>query len=342
MTGKEVFKQAIEFGSPSYIPHSVKIEPEKFLEKDNGKINQLNDLIDQLNNDILTDIDAGVYVIDRHEKEGNTFWHDEWGTGWEDDGMGAKTISYPLIEGYDLLEQISLPQPNINTRFAAIDVTLANRDGRYICANVWFTLFERLWMLRGFDNMLVDPYLEYDNFISLRDRIIEYNLEIIDAWLERDVDGIFFSDDWGSQRSLLINPEDWRKFYQPAYEIMFDRVRKGNAHVWMHMCGNIIDILPDLIDIGLNVVNPVQPQAMDIDYLAKEFGGHVCFNGGIDVQGTMVTGTAKQIRDEVYYLCDTLANFNGGYIINTSHTPMPETPLDNLITLLQILIEIQK
>jgi len=106
----------------------------------------------------------------------------------------------------------------------------------------------------------------------LRDQIVEYNLTIIDKWLERKVDGIFFSDDWGSQRALLINPDDWRKFYKPSYQRMFDRVRCGGAHVWMHLCGNITAILPDLIDIGLSVLNPVQPRAMDTKLLSNEFG----------------------------------------------------------------------
>ena len=129
---------------------------------------------------------------------------------------------------------------------------------------MWFTLFERLWMLRGFDHMLMDPYLEGASFGRLRDRVVEYNLAIIDQWTARGVDAVHFSDDWGSQRTTLMNPDDWRRFYRPAYEAMFGGVRSGGAHVWMHLCGNITAILGDLIDAGLNVLNPVQPQAMDV------------------------------------------------------------------------------
>jgi uroporphyrinogen-III decarboxylase len=162
---------------------------------------------------------------------------------------------------------------------------------------------------------------------------------MIDQWLKRRVDGVFFSDDWGSQRGLLINPEDWRKFYKPAYQAMFRRVRDGGAHVLMHLCGNISPILPDLIDIGLNVLNPVQPQALDVRWLSREFGGKVCFNGGVDVQGTMVRETPEAVRTEVHTLVELFGRFNGGYIGGTSHTIMPETPLDNVIALYEAFAE---
>jgi uroporphyrinogen decarboxylase len=200
-----------------------------------------------------------------------------------------------------------------------------------------------MWSLCGFNNMLMAPYLDTDNFLHLQDKVMEFNLAKIDEWLKRGVDGIFFSDDWGSQRGLLMNPEDWRKFYKPAYKKMFEHVRSGGAHVWMHSCGNIIAILPDLIEIGLNVLNPVQPQAMDVGLLAREFGGKVCFNGGVDVQGTMVSGTPDDVRREVYELIELFGSFTGGYIGGTSHDAiMPETSLDNIIALYEAFLRIKR
>ncbi|MCU0645706.1 MAG: hypothetical protein MUC94_15790, partial [bacterium] len=98
-------------------------------------------------------------------------------------------------------------------------------------------------------------------------------------------------------------------------------------------------ILPDLIDIGLNVLNPVQPQAMDVKLLSKEFGGKVCFYGGVDVQGTMIHGSPQNVKDEVHQLIDLFGKFNGGYIGGTSHSIMPETPLDNVIALYEVFLE---
>jgi uroporphyrinogen decarboxylase len=194
-------------------------------------------------------------------------------------------------------------------------------------------------MLRGFENMLVDPYLDENNFRRLRDRVVEYNLAIIDQWLKRRVHALYFSDDWGSQKGLLMDPEDWRKHYKPSYRRVFDRVRSAGAHVWMHLCGNITAILPDLVDIGLDVLNPVQPQAMDVHLLAREYGGKVCFYGGVDVQGTLIRGSPGDVKREVHGLVDLFGRFGGGYIGGTSHSVMPETPLENVVALYEAFLE---
>ena len=189
--------------------------------------------------------------------------------------------------------------------------------------------------------MLMDPYLNERQFCRLRDRIVEYNLAMIGQWLERPVNAVFFSDDWGSQRGLLVNPDDWRRYYKPSYKRMFDRVHSGGAHVWMHLCGDVTAILPDLIDIGLNVLNPVQPQAIDVRQLSREFGGKVCFNGGVDVQGALVHGTPDDVKREVHERVELFGRFNGGYIGGTSHSVMPETPLDNVIALYEAFLDHQ-
>ena len=179
----------------------------------------------------------------------------------------------------------------------------------------------------------MDPYMERENFCRLRDEIVDINLAMIDQWLQRKVDGILFFGDWGTQRALLMKPQDWRRFYKPSLERMFRRVREGGAHVWMHSCGNVRAIIPDLIDIGLNVLNPVQPQAMDVRELSREFGGNVAFHGGVDVQGTLVRGTGDDVKREVHELVALFGSFDGGYIGGTSQSIMPETPLDNIIAM---------
>ena len=338
MTGKENLTRAIEFRGPAWLPIDIGVSLEWLYEKDAAKQRTIRDLANRFPWEIM-----GLWV-QRNKTEpvrqGNVSrWVDEWGTGWEDDGHGAKTESYPLQSGYEAMAAHPFPDPRLAGRFNDADRQLAQRGDKYVRGSVWFTLFERLWMLRGFDNMLVDPYLDEANFCRLRDKVVEFNLGLIDQWIERRAEAVFFSDDWGSQRALLMNPDDWRRFYRPSYAKMFDRVRRGGAHVWMHLCGNITAILPDLIDIGLRVLNPVQPQAMDVRQLARDFGGKVCFNGGVDVQGTLVRGTLQDVRDEVCQLVDLFGRYNGGYIGGTSHTIMPETPLDNVIALYEAFAE---
>ena len=334
------YSRAIQFENPEYLPCTLGVNLDWLYEKDESKQAQVRELQSQFRNDMLGGLNA-ARSGDRKIEDGVARWKDEWGTGWEDDGHGAKTEIYPLMEGYDSLAQYSFPEPHLQARFEAADSTLQGKSDRYIRASVWFTLFERLWMLRGFENMLMDPYVNEQEFCLLRDRIIEYNLAIIDQWLDRGVHAIFFSDDWGSQRGLLMNPDDWRKFYKPSYARLFERVRSSGAHVWMHLCGDVTAILPDLLDIGLNVLNPVQPQAMDVKMLSREFGGKLCFNGGVDVQGTLINGTTEDVKREVHQLVDLFGRFSGGYIGGTSHSVMPETPLDNVIAMYEAFLEYQ-
>lgn len=338
MNGRENYKRTIEFREPEYLPVLIGVDLDWLMEQNESKAARIRELQAQFPSDVLS-LDAAMNLSAPEKQNGVTRWVDEWGTGWVDDGHGAKTEIYPLIAGYGSIKDFNFPAPRIQERFAEIDSQIYKNDPRYFRPTVWFTLFERLWMLRGFENMLMDPYTNRQSIEYSRDQVVAFNLTMIDQWLARGADAIYFSDDWGSQRGLLINPADWRKFYKPAYAAMFDRVRAGGAHVWMHLCGNITAILPDLIELGLNVLNPVQPQAMDIHFLAKEFGGKICFNGGVDVQGTMVHGSPEDVKREVHQLVDSFGRFNGGYIGGTSHSIMPETPLDNVIALFEAFAE---
>jgi len=341
LVGMENYKRAIEFTGPVYRPCGIGVNLDWLRDRDEAKRTRVRELAARFPDDMLGWVNAARNATEPVLQGGVSRWVDEWQTGWEDDGHGAKTESYPLESGYEGLADYDIPDPLLSGRYDAADERLEQRGDRYVQAAVWFTLFERLWMLRGFENMLMDPYVDERNFCRLRDRIVEFNLVTIDQWLERGVDGVFFSDDWGCQRGLLMNPDDWRRLYKPSYRRMFERVRSGGAHVWMHLCGDIIAILSDLIEIGLNVLNPVQPQAMDVRQLAREFGGKVCFNGGVDVQGTMIRGTPEEVKREVHELVELLGSFNGGYIGGTSHSVMPETPLDNVIAMYEAFLEYQ-
>jgi uroporphyrinogen decarboxylase len=339
ISGVDNYRRAIEFKRPEYLPWTLGVGLEWMNEKNEAKAERIRELEAQFPKDISGWWEVGKHCIDPVTVDGVSRWKDEWGTGWVDDGHGDKTESYPFEDGYEKLSGFLFPDPNLSGRFDRVDKAREVIGDKYQRSCVWFTLFERLWMLRGFENMLMDPYLNESDFCSLRDRIVEYDMALIDKWIERGVHGVFFSDDWGCQKGMLMSPVDWRKFYLPSYKRMFDRVHAGGAHVWMHLCGNITDILGDLIDIGLNVLNPVQPQAMDVRYLSKEFGGKVCFNGGADVQGTLIHGSTDDVKREVHQLVDLFGRFDGGYIGGTSHSIMPETPLDNVIALYEAFLE---
>ncbi len=342
MTGKETYARAIEFRNPSYLPCTLGVDLDWLQDKDEAKRARVRELAVLFPDDLLGGLDGARNAVEPVRRDGVIRWTDEWQTGWADDGHGAKTADYPLERGYEALAGYTFPDPDLPGRFDVADARLQQCGDRYARSTVWFTLFERLWMLRGFENLLMDPYTNEREFCRLRDRVVDYNLAIIDRWIERGVDAVFFSDDWGWQRGLLMRPDDWRRFYKPSYRRMFERVRSGGAHVWMHLCGDVTTILPDLVEIGLNVLNPVQSQAMDVRHLSREFGGKLCFNGGVDVQGTLVRGTPDDVRREVHTLIALFGRYGGGYIGGTSHSIMPETPLDNVIAMYEAFAEVTR
>jgi uroporphyrinogen decarboxylase len=341
MTGEENYRRCIEFRKPEYLPVYIGCDFAWLYEKNERKTERIRELMAGLPDDIYFfrgDMDIRYSEeVSATEKR----WFDLWGTGWADDGHGAKTCSYPIEAGYDRLGQYTFPVPSGENAPADLEVLREGGKGRYLGGLVWFTLFERLWMLRGFNNMLMDPYLDTGNFDYLRGKILDFNLQVIDKWMQQKLSAVYFSDDWGTQRGLLMDPQDWRKYYKPAYRAMFESVRGAGAQVWMHLCGDVSQIVPDLVDIGLNVLNPVQPQAMSVQKLARDFGGRLCFCGGVDVQGTLIRGTPEDVRKEVFTLVDLFGGYGGGYIGSTSHSIMPETPLDNVIALFEAFRDIR-
>ncbi len=341
INGKENLYKAIEFNGPSWLPVHIDLNFDWLEEKDPVKQETIKEL--------MCNIKADMVVRGYHspaEKNVNVdnnvrTWKDEWDVGWVDDGRGARAMIHPLEAGYHLLDSYKMPGAGNKEWFETARKWFLDNSDKFCVGTVWFTLFERLWMLRGFNNMLMDPYIDEKNFFNLQEKVMEFNLKQIDVWADIDIDAVYFSDDWGSQRSLLINPDDWRKFYKPTYKRMFKKIQDNGMKVFMHLCGNVTEIIPDLIEIGLNVLNPVQPQAIDIKELSRNFGGELCFYGGIDVQGTMIHGNRDDIRKEIDQLVNLFGKFNGGYICSTSHTIMPETPLDNVIAMFKAIKEYQ-
>jgi hypothetical protein len=167
----ESYTQAIQFEGPDYLPCTLDVNLDWLYDQDRAKQDRIRDLQSQFRDDLHGGLDAAL-TSKPTLRDGVSRWTDEWGTGWVDDGHGAKTEAYPLIEGYELHDAYTIPDPSLPGRFHAADESLKDRSGRYVRACVWFTLFERLWMVRGFENMLMDPYLNEHDFCCLRGPVL--------------------------------------------------------------------------------------------------------------------------------------------------------------------------
>jgi hypothetical protein len=188
ISGHENYARAIEFGNPAYLPCELGVPLTWLVERDEVKLARIREMQGRFPKDLLPRVDVSREGA-RETRDGVTRWVDEWGTGWADDGHGAKTDGYPLAGGWASMDGFRFPDPDLPGRLEEADRELADRGDRYARSIVWFTLFERFWMLRGFDDALMDPYLHEREFLRLRDAIVAYDFAIIGGFLRRGVDG---------------------------------------------------------------------------------------------------------------------------------------------------------
>jgi len=268
-------------------------------------------------------------------------WEDEWGTRWGHafGGVGATPVDYPLTDWAGLEEYLArrVPDPRAPGRLDAAAATLRmhGRD-RYCFGTIHLALFERFHALRGMANVFTDFYTNEKDVCRLLEVIAGYVKELVRRFGELGADAVFLTDDWGSQTALMISPAMWRRFFKPHYEAIFAEAHRFGMDVIFHSCGNVTAIVGDLIEAGMDVLDPVQPGAMDVAELARRFGGKVSFCGAIDLQQLLSQGTPGEVRDEVRRLVDLLGRpYGGGYLVAPANVMTPEIPLENLEALFE-------
>jgi uroporphyrinogen decarboxylase len=265
-------------------------------------------------------------------------WTDEWGTRWEHaaGGVGATATGYPLRDWSQLDDYLAhqLPDPRAPDRLDAAAAAIRQHGPARYCMGVnVLTIFERLHNLRGMQDALVDLCTHETEVRRLLESLTEYHLELIRYWAEIGADGMFLGDDWGSQRGMIISAAMWRRLFRTHYVKLFDETHRCGMDVIYHSCGNVMDIIPDLIDIGADVLDPIQPVAMDAREIARQFGGRIAFYGGINTQ-ELAGYTPEQVKDEVRRLIDTLGTpFGNAYMIAPANVLTPEVPLENIVAL---------
>ena len=239
----------------------------------------------------------------------------EWGFTWErfDETMGHPTE--PLLKSWDDLDKIQIPDAFDMTRYNEIErVREQYGEDRYYIASLVLTGFTIMTFLRGFENVLLGLYEEEESTQKLADAVFGFEENIIRNLAGKNVDAVAFFDDWGTQTNLIVSPDMWRAVFKPMYKRQFQLVHDLGLKVFFHCCGYIYDIIPDLIEIGVDVLNLSQPNLFDISKLGNDFGGKVCFMCPVSYQTTSLSGTKDEIYKDVKLLMDNLGCYNGGLI----------------------------
>jgi uroporphyrinogen decarboxylase len=168
----------------------------------------------------------------------------------------------------------------------------------------------------------------------LRDAVAGEFIDQIRGIGARGADAVLLADDYGTQAAMLISPAHWRAFFRSCYEKMVSEIHSLGMHAWFHSCGYVRPIIPDLVEIGFDVLHPLQPSAMDLSEIAEAFGGQICFAGAVDVQAMLPLLDEYGVASEIRALIDLLDGPDGGYIIAPTNSIMPDTPLENIAAML--------
>lgn len=311
------------------MPYHIPIDTEcmKILENEGDAVRQL---LQRLDNHLPYMLIETV----KHWKEKQVY-SDDFGCVWQEVYHIPHLIDPPLKEPD--LSSYHFPQLNYEKYFSGIESFFESTRNHYRLCCLALGFFDRGWALRGFENFLSDVVLNQKFIEELMDRLVEMYIRLIDQVARHPFDGIRFADDWGYQRGITIGANRWRNLIKPGLKVIFEYARQKNLTVMIHSDGDITEIIPDLIQLGVQILNPIQPECMDILWLKREYGRQICFNGGISSQYTIPRGTPRQIRKEII-ACIKYLGKDGGYIIGPTKSLNPDVPLDNCLAVLTTIL----
>ncbi len=262
------------------------------------------------------------------------FWRDQFGVVWNrtiDKDIGnpeGLVFPEPTLGGY------GWPEPDDPARWQDFGDKVAAASDRFVELAVGFSLFERAWTMRGMPNLLMDMH-DHPAFVDeLLDAITEFNLGLIHRGVTYPVDAVHFGDDWGQQRGTIMGPKLWRRFIKPRLARMYEAVRAGGKHVSIHSCGDVREVLPDLIEIGLEIFNPFQPEVMDVSEIKREYGSDLTFHGGVSTQHLLPYATPEQVKIQARWLMEEIGR-DGGYVIAPAHAIPKDVPAENIAALIE-------
>jgi len=243
---------------------------------------------------------------------------DEWGCVWQ----RSDVQNTGLVRGHPLLDLARLkdyqwPNPEDLRRYRGFEEQLAGAEDRFVMFCFGQGIFERLHMLHGMSETLMDFYLEPQAMHEMLDRILDHHIRVFRQCCKianGRIHAAAMADDWGLQDRAFLKVETFREFFKPRYEKWFDEIKAAGAHTWMHSCGRTNEIIEELIDAGLEVANLQQPNVVGIDEISKRYQGRICFESIVDTQSTLPRGTYDEIRAQARRLLDAWGTPKGGFI----------------------------
>lgn len=330
MTSRERVHRAIAFQGPDRVPIVHSTLPGAFLKYGAA----LQDLYRRYPADVRP---VGYYDPNEYGPAARIGSRDDWGAVWKRLGEDYKgqVVEHSLADWRALRTYRAPPPITEEERTQLRRQIRADRGEHYLQTDLG-TLWQRMFYLRGFEAVLLDLATDRAEAYQLRDLILEHLLARIEALQAFPIDGLLLRDDWGAQDRLLIRPARWREFFRPAYQQIAAAARAAGKHLEFHSDGQTREILPDLAEIGCQVLNP-QMAVVGIDWLSRTLGGRVCFHTDLDRQHLLPHGTPQQVEQHVHQALEALGRFQGGCLGGGEISP--DVPLENAEAMLRAIWE---
>ena len=284
-----------------------------------------------------------TWVHNNYAMEGVVHEHDgdshvaEWGIEWTRIGGFNQISKFPLAGSSERqVLEYRFPFERIDTLVDLMKPVMEFQDDCFIGCDVSPCVFEMYWRLRGMARTLTEIALNPGLTRDMFSRCAEFTTSLSEAACQRfDLDWLWLGDDAAGQLSMLMSPDTWRQMVKPFLKQNAEVGKRHGLYVAFHSCGAIRPIIEDLIEIGVDVLNPIQCNCpgMDPPGLKREFGKNLAFMGGVDTQGTLPNGTVHQVRKATAELLEGMTTDGGGYILAASHTVPPETPDENIFAM---------
>ena len=255
-------------------------------------------------------------------RKGEGDWYEEWVSG---PLCGAETPED--IARWAGTDQVRIVEPE---DYAA-KVQGFKDQGLFVKAGI-ANPYKTAWMLRGMDNVLADYLINRELLEALYDRLYALYGEMAKRMARAGVDMINVTGDIAMQDRIVMGPDTWRQVDKPRMSRLIAECRANNPDVffYIHSDGNVMDLMDDLVEIGFNVINPIQPECMDPVEVKRRWGDRITLHGGVSLQRSLPFGTVEDVRREVLHLIG-MCGYNGGLVVFPSNVIQPDTPLENII-----------